>query len=110
MLQLHLFLSFAFLQIVVVPCPAQHMNEKDSPCAAVVVTSDLVGCLSKARASSDAQLNSLYENIKKKLGASDAHRLAETQRLWIKYRDANCSAERALYDSGTAASRVSWLS
>jgi uncharacterized protein YecT (DUF1311 family) len=27
-----------------------------------------------------------------------------TQRLWIQYRDANCTAERDLYDGGTAAS------
>ena len=103
MLPLRLLASFAFLLIVVAPCPAQHMNEKDSPCAGPATTVELADCLFKAEASSDAQLNSLYQIIQKKLDASDAHRLIETQRLWIKYRDANCSAERALYDSGTAA-------
>jgi Lysozyme inhibitor LprI len=28
--------------------------------------------------------------------------LTKTQRLWIQYRDANCSAERDLYEGGTA--------
>jgi len=81
---------------------AQHMNEKDSPCADVVVTVDLANCLSKARDSSDANLNSLYKGIRKKLDPSDAERLIAAQRLWIQYRDANCSAERELYNGGTA--------
>ena len=97
-IQLHLFMLFAFLLIGAAPCHAQHMNEKDSPCVNVVVTSDLVDCLSKARASSDAKLNSLYKSIRKRLEGNDT----EAQRLWIKYRDANCSAERDLYDGGTA--------
>jgi len=80
------------------------MNEPDSPCAGVVVTSDSVACLSKARASSEAKMNSLYQKIRKKLHGSEVEQLANTQRLWIKYRDANCSAERSLYEPGTAAS------
>jgi uncharacterized protein YecT (DUF1311 family) len=79
------------------------MNQKDSPCAGPTTTVELVDCFSKARAQSDAQLDSLYQNIQKKLNASDAQRLTEAQRLWIKYREANCAAERALYDGGTAA-------
>ena len=78
------------------------MNEPDSPCVDVVVTSDLVSCLSKAKDASDAKLNSVYQSIRKKLEGQDAGRLVETQRIWIKYRDANCSAERALYEGGTA--------
>lgn len=81
---------------------AQHMNEKDSPCGNVAVTVDLANCLSKARDSSDAKLNSLYKNLRERLDATDAERLTVTQRLWIQYRDANCSAERKLYEGGTA--------
>ena len=32
--------------------------------------------------------------------------MQEAQRLWLKFRDANCSAERNMYGSGTAASMV----
>jgi len=78
------------------------MNEPDSPCTDVI-TSDLVDCLSKAKDASDVQLNSLYQRLRKKLDGEDATHLVETQRIWIKYRDANCSAERALYDGGTGA-------
>jgi len=97
-----LFLTFLFLLLAAAPGRAQHMNEPDSPCVGVVVTSDLVACLSKAKDASDAKLNSVYQSIKKKLEGEDATRLVETQRIWIKYRDANCSAERALYEGGTA--------
>jgi len=79
------------------------MNAPDSPCAGVAVTSDLISCLSKAKDASDARLNSVYQSIRKKLDIEEANRLVETQRIWIKYRDANCSAERALYGTGTGA-------
>src|SRR5436190_1023532 len=86
----------AFL-LASIPARAQHMNEKDSPCGNVAVTVDLSNCLSKARDSSDAKLNSLYKTLRKRLDATDGERLTVAQRLWIQYRDANCSAERKLY-------------
>jgi len=94
---------FAVVLFAGVPARAQHMNEKDSPCAGVAGTTDLVDCLSKAKDSSDAKLNSLYKKLRKRLDPADAERLTVAQRLWIQYRDANCSAERKLYDGGTAA-------
>jgi uncharacterized protein YecT (DUF1311 family) len=95
---------FAVLSLGGIPARAQHMNEKDSPCADVVQTAELAHCLSKARDSSDDKLNSLYKSLRKKLDTSDAERLTAAQRLWIQYRDANCSAEQKLYDGGTASS------
>jgi uncharacterized protein YecT (DUF1311 family) len=95
-----------FMLVAVSPCGAQQMNEQDSPCTAVVVTSDQVTCLSKARDTADSKLNSLYKALLTKLDASDANRLVQTERVWVKYRDANCSAERALYEGGTAATPV----
>lgn len=85
-----------------VPVRAQHMNQKDSPCANIAQTAELAGCLAKARDLSDAKLNSFYKNLRKRLDASDVERLTATQRLWIQYRDANCSAEQKLYEGGTA--------
>ena len=79
------------------------MNEKDSPCASVVVTADLANCLAKARDAADAELNAVYTAIRGKLDGADARRLVAAQRLWIQYRDANCTAERELYTGGSAA-------
>ena len=102
-LQVRVIVLFSISFLAATSSGAQHMNESDSPCAGVVVTSDLAACLAKARASSDAEMNSLYQRIRKALDASEAEQLATTQRLWVKYRDANCSAERSLYGPGTAA-------
>ena len=100
-LTVHLLVVF-FVVVTAPLCRAQQMNLPDSPCANQVVTTDLVDCLAKARISSDAKLNSLYQTIRQHLSTGDLQRLTETQRLWVKYRDANCSAERKLYDGGTA--------
>src|ERR1041385_6061965 len=96
--------GFVVLLLVSIPSRAQHMNEKDSPCGNVAVTLDLTNCLSKAKDLSDEKLNSLYKSLRKRLDATDAVRLTVAQRLWIRYRDANCSAERKLYEGGTASS------
>ena len=91
------------LLLLIPPVYAQHMNEKDSPCAGIAGTADLVQCLSKARTSADAKLNALYMNVLDKLRTrgDDAERLRNTERLWVQYRDANCAAERDLYGGGT---------
>jgi uncharacterized protein YecT (DUF1311 family) len=84
-------------------CHAQHMNEKDSPCPNAVTTLDMAQCFSKAKASSDEKLTALYEKVLSKLDGDDAERLTKVQGLWTAYREANCSAERALYQGGSAA-------
>ena len=86
------------------PVMAQHMHQKDSPCANVVVTVDLESCLAKASDAADANLNAAYRELRSKLDAANMQRLVDAQRLWIQYRDANCSAERDLYEGHTAAS------
>lgn len=80
---------------------AQHMNEPDSPCAGVVITTDLTSCLSKAKEKANAQLDALYTNLRNRLDPPDKQRLTAAERLWIQYRDANCSAEQELYGEGT---------
>jgi uncharacterized protein YecT (DUF1311 family) len=92
----------SLLLLISFPSHAQHMNVPDSPCAQVAVTTDLVDCLSKARVSSDTELNSLYQRVRARLDSREQKQLTETQRLWIQYRDANCAAERSLYEGGTA--------
>ena len=53
-------------------------------------TADMVGCNVKAAKVQDARLNKAY---KAALAAQEGNRrqqLQDVQRLWIKYRDANC--------------------
>ena len=100
----HIFLFMAAVLAANVPLLGQHMNEKESQCANVVMTLDLTNCLAKARDAADAQLSAAYKQLRSKLDAADSQRLVAAQRLWIQYRDANCAAERGLYEGGTAAS------
>jgi uncharacterized protein YecT (DUF1311 family) len=98
---LRITVLLALSLLAIAPSYAQHMNEKDSPCANVGPTSDLVQCWSKARDASDAEMNSVYQSLLKRLDASDRERLTIVQRHWILYRDTNCSAAWALYGGGT---------
>jgi uncharacterized protein YecT (DUF1311 family) len=49
----------------------------------------------------DTELNAFYASVKKKLEAADLARLETAQRAWIRYLDANCEAETALYAGGS---------
>ena len=40
------------------------------------------------------------------LGPDEQKDLQSAQRLWLKFRDANCAAERHLYEGGSAAQMV----
>jgi uncharacterized protein YecT (DUF1311 family) len=93
---------FITATLLAVPAYGQHMNEKESPCANVVMTTELTKCLSDAKDRADDKLNTVYKEIRGRLEGADAEKLTKTQRLWIQYRDANCSAERDLYEGGTA--------
>ena len=57
----------------------------------------------KARDAADAELNAVYKLVRGNLDGANGQRLVAAQRLWIQYRDANCAAERDLYEGGTAA-------
>jgi uncharacterized protein YecT (DUF1311 family) len=95
--------SMVLCLLSITPVLGQQMNAKDSPCSEAVATSDSVQCFSKARDSSEMKLTAVYDDLVKKLERRDAESLANVQRLWVEYRDANCSAERDLYEGGSAA-------
>jgi uncharacterized protein YecT (DUF1311 family) len=79
------------------------MNEKDSPYPTAVTTAELRSCFAPARDVADSGLDGAYKEIRARLDGEDATRLNLAQRLWIQYRDANCTAERERYADGTAA-------
>jgi uncharacterized protein YecT (DUF1311 family) len=87
-------------------CFAQHMNAKDGPCQEAGSGAETTACFYAASKKADAQLNLLYRRVLTVVGGDDLANLREVQRLWIKYRDANCSAEYELYAGGSAAPTV----
>lgn len=82
---------------------AQHMNLVDTPCRDNAATVDAVKCLDLAAKQADANLNKTYRTILKFLPPDVKLSVVNAQRLWGRYREASCSAERSLYGNGTAA-------
>jgi uncharacterized protein YecT (DUF1311 family) len=60
-------------------------------------------CFVSASRDADVKMNQTYELIRKVLSVEDQKELQAAQELWLKFRDKNCSAERHLYEGGTAA-------
>ncbi len=87
-------------------CSAQHMNAKDAPCQGPSTTFDETNCFAAALKKSDLRLNGLYRRVQTVVDGDELTKLKEAQRLWIQFRDANCSAEDEMYDGGSAASMV----
>ena len=84
---------------------AQHMNAKDAPCK-TGPNAEQTQCFFKEAQAADRELNLAYNKIRTALSPADQSQLQTAQRLWIEFRDANCAAERELYDGGSAAPMV----
>jgi uncharacterized protein YecT (DUF1311 family) len=87
-------------------CSAQHMNAKDGPCQEPASGAKETACFYAAFKKSDAQLNQLYRRVQTVVDGDELTKLKVAQRLWIQFRDANCSAEHELYLGDSAASMV----
>lgn len=84
---------------------AQHMNAKDAPCQSGP-NAEQTQCFFKEAQAADRELNLVYNKIRTALSPTDQSKLQAAQRLWVQFRDANCAAERELYDGGSAAPMV----
>jgi uncharacterized protein YecT (DUF1311 family) len=54
------------------------------------VTTSMVECIAAETKRQDVRLNKAYKNLMNTLNATRKKELQDTQRLWMKYRDANC--------------------
>ncbi len=89
---LALFLGTALA--LAVPGLAQHPNENNTACVQGTANVNLVACLSDERKKSDASLDAVYAELRKRLSSPDAERLAAGQRQWLVYRHSKCTAAR----------------
>ena len=71
-------------------------------CEEAKTTLQINECFAKELKKADARLNRVYRLIQEKLSPEDAALLQKAQRTWVACRDAQCEAERALLDGGTA--------
>ena len=85
---------------------AQHMNAANAPCRDAGSNAEVTQCFIAASQVADKQMNETYARVRQVLSEDERRQLQEAQRLWLKFRDANCTAERSLYDGGTAAPMV----
>jgi len=81
---------------------AQDKNDEAFPCPNAVVTSDITECYDRALKRADQELNGAYQKIVKAIDGDALKKLKNAQRIWLRYRDATCDADMALYGSGTA--------
>jgi uncharacterized protein YecT (DUF1311 family) len=84
----------------------QHMNAQDAPCRPPSSNAELTQCFVSASRGADGKMNQTLEQVRMVLGAEEQKELQAAQELWLKFRETNCSAERHLYDGGTAAPAV----
>jgi uncharacterized protein YecT (DUF1311 family) len=82
------------------------MNAPDAPCRGPASNAETTACFISASKTADEQLNKVYVRIREILSADEQSDLQAAQRQWLKFRDANCSAERNLYAGGSAAPMV----
>ena len=75
-------------------------------CARQGPATEQTRCIVEDAQRSDRELNLLYNKIPKVLSPAEQVGLQIAERLWIQFRDANCAAERSLYDGGSAAPMV----
>jgi uncharacterized protein YecT (DUF1311 family) len=67
------------------------------------VTAAMLSCMGAETKRQDARLNKAYNDVMAQLSPARKKQLQDAQRLWIKYRDANCHFY-ADPEGGTAAS------
>lgn len=87
-------------------CLAQHMNAKVGPCQSPSSGAEETDCFASALKKSDSQLNQTYLRVQSAVDGDELAKLKMAQRLWVRFRDANCEAEHELYAGGSAAPMV----
>ena len=80
------------------------------PCLARPENSSTIGqyeCIRNETVLWDNMLNAEYKQLRGLLESKDKQTaLRDVQRLWIKYRDADCGLARVFYDGGTIATPI----
>jgi uncharacterized protein YecT (DUF1311 family) len=84
------------------------MNAAGGQCAAAASTAETASCFDAAFKSADLELSVVYAQIQKVLSPEEKIALVRAERSWEQYRDATCSAERALYGGGSGGSPTYW--
>ncbi|MCX7080655.1 MAG: lysozyme inhibitor LprI family protein [Pseudomonas sp.] len=100
---LSLFASFAASTLLLAFCGSAYAaDNNDSPAykqcmdASGGVTANMLDCMAADIKLQDARLNKGYKVAMAAIEADKKGQLQNVQRMWIKYRDANCGFVRSL--------------
>jgi uncharacterized protein YecT (DUF1311 family) len=77
------------------PVTAEMFGDDYPPCGDQSNTLAIVDCIEAKTKVWDGRLDKAYKDLPRRLGAGQLGPLKEAQRLWVKFRDANC----AFYDA-----------
>ena len=71
-------------------------------CANATTTPDMNECAARTQKAAEANLNAVYQRVLKTVTERKVRtQFVAAQRLWIKYREADCKTVQALYGTGT---------
>ncbi len=88
-------LLIASFVLFALPAAAEMFGSDYPPCGDRSNTADIVDCIEAKTRVWDERLNKAYKDLPQRLDAGQLGPLKEAQRLWVKFRDANCT----FYDS-----------
>ena len=90
--QLLYIILFNFTALTVVYADDSQLSQQFTVCIdkSGGVTSSMIQCIAQETNYQDLRLNKAYKVLKNTLNSSRQQKLQDVQRLWIKYRDANC--------------------
>ena len=79
-------------------------DESDVSCKDDTTTIGMMECSEKRYKAEDLKLNSLYEQLREKIGHGSMSEkyLIGAQRAWVKFRDNTCQYEASGVEGGTA--------
>ena len=99
-----------FVTLIVIICVlgmvvfAQTKKPAKDPCKDPLSQFEMNVCSRRDYEKADAELNKVYKQLMDELaeyGNDPRPKFREAQSLWIRYRDANCDSEAALYEGGS---------
>jgi len=94
--------SVVFLSALTTNSNAQQKQQPENKCCCT--TYDTGQCLIGVKNKVDTELDDTYQKALKRWSQpKDSSKLEEVQRLWLRYRDANCDAESSTYEGGSIA-------
>lgn len=83
---------------------AQRKKTTRDPCKNPLSQFEMNVCSRRDYEQTDAELNKVYKQLMLELadyGSNPRPKFQEAQSAWIKYRDATCDSEAALYEGGS---------